>query len=435
MALDFSDLERQVQERGRIHRLDNGLVVVSEHVPNSGLVQGKITINTGSAYEAPEDHGIMHFLEHMTFGESNLYQNRDKRKFDAALLGLSINAITGFDQIGYPIEGAGCPILQENFLQALEIYTDLVFNPTFTQSSLDRERPIVQKEREEVVAQRNGMIGERIFQILFKNNPYPIYHVEGSRDSIDRITLDKLAQYHNRFFVANNTHVEIIGDLNGQSGIESIAIENLSKIKRSDNISHIETVCEDEIEQTKVETLSNLRDLPYEGNVRVNIYFKIPPYHHVDANSLNILSYVLGGSYHSLLTSDLRESKGLVYSISSDIIGNQKSSYLQIGFSVKKKDIEVSMGAVEHNINKVKRGEFDDMYLDMYRASKLPQMINLFQSHGWITKHLFETMQLEKSEIDSTYLSRQSRINDVTKQDVVDAAKRYLGDNRIIIAY
>lgn len=117
-------------------------------------------------------------------------------------------------------------------------------------------------------------------------------------------------------------------DLNGN--LEKLVRDNLCDVDGGTKVDPIEILPEEPYE--KRERLNF--EYPGLESTNVSIYFQIPPSHSLESSSITLLNYVLSGSFNSLLFKDVREQKGLVYSIGSRIEGHSKTGLLNIQYSV-----------------------------------------------------------------------------------------------------
>ncbi len=432
MTINIKDLEKQVEERGRLQTLDNGITVISENVPGSGLVTGEILLHVGFCNEQAEDQGIMHFLEHMSFGESRLSEDRITGKMQAGMIGLDINASTGPQSITYPIKGANSLgyILQDNFVEAFKIVSDKAFYPQITEESRLKERPIIQRERierkEKEEANPYHKISREIDAKVYGNNQHLRKEGLGTEESIDRITIKKLRHYHSKYFVGNNTIVSVVGDL---SNLEEDVIRMLKKIPAGEKTEPLKLEAEEPyVGRERLEF-----KLPVQGSTDVSIYFQTPGHGSPDSYAIHMLSHILGGSINSLLFQDIREQKGLVYSINSGVDGHRKTGLLKIRYAVDPKDLDDSLQAVDDNIKKLKNGEFNPLLVDVFKAAYLPNVLSRLQVPGWICTELTDRNDREKFGFEFTGLQKLEASLNLTSKDIVEAANKYLGENRLTI--
>lgn len=435
MAIDFKDLEQQITERGRIQTLDNGLTVISENVPGSGLAMGQIIIYTGSGYESPEDDGIMHFLEHVRFGGSRLYPDRNARNLQAGILGLKINAETGPFSVTYPVHGDNPSkyMLHQNFAQGFRLMSDIAFFPNISEESRQRELSVVQREikerAQEAAANPFHQAVKTIRDRIHGNNLFMNKKSAGTEESIAKITVQKLKEYHSRFFVANNVLVELLGDLNGMANLEGVIGDALREIPAGTKAAPLEILPEKPYEGRERLNLQS----PIQGDAKVDIYFHTPPSHSLDSCASSLLSHILGGGTNSLLFQNIRETRGLVYSISTHVGGHAKTGFLQIRYSVSPNQVENSLQAVDDSIQKLKTGQFNDSLIDAAKAGYMPNILAQLKNPGWIQSELMDRHYVERFGYESTILQKINTWFSLGKKDVISAANKYLGENRLTV--
>ena len=121
-------------------RLDDGLVVVSEHLPHVPSVSIGLWVGTGSKFEPPGRGGISHFVEHMVFKGT---ERRSAFEIANALesVGGSLDAFTGREMTCYHAR-----VLEEDLTLAVEVLGDLVSRPTFEAEALELEKKVVVDE-------------------------------------------------------------------------------------------------------------------------------------------------------------------------------------------------------------------------------------------------------------------------------------------------
>ena len=124
----------------RLDHLANGAAVVSLSLPDAPLTCLDFWCRAGSAWEAPQESGLAHFLEHMVFkGSAQLEAGEFDRRIEA--LGGSSNAATGFDDVHYHVL-----IPPEAADQALDLLLDLVLRPRLEEEAFAMERQVVLEE-------------------------------------------------------------------------------------------------------------------------------------------------------------------------------------------------------------------------------------------------------------------------------------------------
>src|ERR1700694_4266481 len=126
------DIERTV--------LPNGVRVVTERMPHVRSVSVGIWIGTGSREESPQESGISHFIEHMVFkGTKNRSAEQIARSVDS--IGGGLDAFTSKELVSYNVK-----VLDEHLPEAFDVVADLVRNPLFEPSDIEKEKGVILEE-------------------------------------------------------------------------------------------------------------------------------------------------------------------------------------------------------------------------------------------------------------------------------------------------
>jgi predicted Zn-dependent peptidase len=435
MVIDFEALERKLLECGGIIRLDNGVTIIYEDIPGFGLVRGEIEIRAGSHHEPVEDQGVMHFLEHMVFNGSEKYPSREDQEERASLLGLLKNAETDTNNTKFGIKGSSGYLLEDNFTESFEIFADRVFHPLLREQDIEKERAIIQRERQEreqrKVTDRAHQINEYIHHVLSANNPLFFRDGVGTEETIDAITVETLKRYHSRYYVGDNTLVSLVGDIRAKNNALSTVVRTMQKVPKGVYAGLVEVHPETPyIGRQLVEIPTS----PHSTCAIVQIYFQLPD-PNADGYATSMLAQVLGGSSHSLLFQNLRERKGLVYEISCSTntsgAGHVKTGFLTINYYVEPSRIDESLVAVDTCLQAARDGQFRETLIDAAQASYLPLILATLKQPGWAHTELMFRIKAEMNGYDPTGFDMRKAFS-ITTADVVRAANQYLGENRHI---
>jgi predicted Zn-dependent peptidase len=305
--------------------LDDGTRVITEPLPSVRSVAIGFWIGAGSRDEDESRAGVSHFLEHLVFKGSRSYSALEIAEvFDT--LGGELNAATARD---YTVVYAR--VMDEHLATALDVMTDMVFAPTL--ADLDSEREVVLEEIAMVEDTPSELVHDLVAEAIFGNHPLG-RPVLGSAEVIERVTRRTIAAYHRSRYTAENTVVAAAG-----------------------SVDHDELV-------TLTERMSAKRAAPPARKPSARPPFVSPPppalrfqrketeQYHVCLGgpgiarsdrrrfTASILDGILGGSASSRLFQEIREKRGLAYSVYT--FGSQYADTGQIG---------VYVGTREENLN------------------------------------------------------------------------------------
>ena len=123
-----------------VSRLPSGLIVVTDTMPHLETTSLGVWIASGSRNEAPEEHGISHFLEHMAFKGTNRRSARQIAE-EIEAVGGDLNAATGIETTAYYAR-----VLRADVPLALDVLSDILSEPTFDPDELTREKNVIMQE-------------------------------------------------------------------------------------------------------------------------------------------------------------------------------------------------------------------------------------------------------------------------------------------------
>ncbi len=288
--------------------LSNGIRVVTDEMKDVETVSIGIWVSVGSRFEEPEISGISHLLEHMAF-KGTTTRTALQIAQEVENVGGIINAYTSKDVTAYYVK-----VLKEDASMALSILADIFQNSTMNQDELSREKGVVLQEISQTLDAPDDIIFDYFQETAFPNQPLgrPIL---GSAQIVQSITSETLLSYMHDEYVAPRTIVSAAGNISHDFLVQQVEklFSNLSKEgKRVMASAHYEG---GEFRQKK--------DIE-----QVNVLLGFPgvSYHDKLFYAQTILSTILGGGMSSRLFQEVREKRGLVYSIYSFA-----SSYIDSG--------------------------------------------------------------------------------------------------------
>jgi zinc protease len=204
------------------HRLENGLRVLVVERHGDPVVAVMLWYRVGSRNETEREAGVSHFLEHMMFkGSANFAKGEVDRC--TAELGGSNNAFTGYDHTAYWFE-----LASDRWEKALEIEADRMRGLLLEPAEFDAERAVVLEELSMGDDDPWRALTESVQTAVFARHPYrrPII---GYTDSLKRLSVDEMRDYHKRFYHPGNATLVISGDVGCAQALE-LARKHLGSI-------------------------------------------------------------------------------------------------------------------------------------------------------------------------------------------------------------
>ena len=283
--------------------LPNGLIVLTERMEHVRSVAMGVWIKSGSRCEAPEINGISHFVEHMVFkGTRSRSSLQIAREMDS--IGGNLDAFTGKETICFNVKS-----LADHVPIALDVLTDLVLNPTFASTEIERERGVILEEIKIDEDNPDVLVHELFTQNFWKDHPLgkPIL---GTTQTVGRLDQQKLFDYHAGRFRGGNMIFSAAGDLEHDQFVDTIA-QKFSPLLPG------EPAFESQTPQASARIL--LQNKKALEQVQLCLGVPAPPITDDNRFATLILNTILGGGMSSRLFQTIREERGLAYAIYSDL--------------------------------------------------------------------------------------------------------------------
>ncbi|MDG4655949.1 pitrilysin family protein [Ectobacillus antri] len=277
----------------------NGVRIVFEQIPTVRSVAIGVWIHTGSRHENASNNGISHFLEHMFFKGTKTRSAREiAESFDS--IGGQVNAFTSKEYTCYYAK-----VLDEHAEYALEVLADMFFNSTFVDEELTKEKNVVYEEIKMYEDTPDDIVHDMLTKAVYETHPlgYPIL---GTENTLATFTGDTLRQYMQERYTPENVVISIAGNVSEafMKTAEQYFGSYEGKTKREqvhNPVFHTNKVAR------KKETEQAHLCLGYKGL----------PVGDDKVYSLIVLNNILGGSMSSRLFQEVREQRGLAYSVFS----------------------------------------------------------------------------------------------------------------------
>ncbi|SEN44510.1 M16 family metallopeptidase [Lihuaxuella thermophila] len=281
------------------HTLPNGIRIVAEQIPYVRSVAVGIWIGTGSENETPGENGISHFIEHMMFkGTKKRTARQLAEAFDE--IGGHVNAFTAKEMTCYYAK-----VLDQHFPISLEILADMFFESTFAETEIEKEKKVIVEEIRMVEDTPDDLVHDLLSEASFGNHALG-HPVLGSVENVQGFRREDLLRYKDRYYNPHNVVIAVAGNLPddylqqveaafARHEGDSVSVKN----KRPSFTPNIK------IKKKKTEQTHLCLGLPGLSVSDSRIY------------TLVLLNNVLGGNMSSRLFQEIREERGLAYSVFS----------------------------------------------------------------------------------------------------------------------
>ena len=291
-------------QRYTVTTLDGGERIVSERVASVRSISIGIWIGAGSRDETPGQAGISHFIEHMLFKGSARYSAVEIAEiFDG--LGAELNAATGKE---FTVLHAR--VLDAHLETALDVMSDMLLAPTFDAADMASEREVVLEEIAMYEDAAHDMVHDLIARAVFADHPLGL-PVIGTADVVSNVPPAAVKAYHESRYVGPNIVVAAAGNLEHEPLVHAIQTRFAPLSRMPDPASGVRppwiaesrpSVLFQQREQEQYHVCLGAIGLPRSDHRRF-----------VEA----LLDSILGGSASSRLFQQIREQRGMAYSVYS----------------------------------------------------------------------------------------------------------------------
>jgi predicted Zn-dependent peptidase len=282
--------------------LDGGLRLVTETMPHVRSVTIGVWLTRGSRHETDERGGIAHFVEHMLFKGTDTRSAEDiAQAIDS--IGGQLDAFTAKEYASYYIK-----VLDEHVPLAVDLLADIVQRPAFAAEEIEREKKVILEEIKMVEDTPDDLVHELFTQHFWEGHPLarPIL---GSPETVESLTRGTILDYFGGAYVAPNVIVSAAGNLDHarvreliEKAFGGLAVSGERFVEAAPQVSPQVVTRSKELEQSHL----CLGTTSY-------------PQSHDDRYVSYILNTVLGGSMSSRLFQNIREKRGLAYSVFSGL--------------------------------------------------------------------------------------------------------------------
>ncbi len=283
----------------QVTRLPSGLTVASDAMPGTATVSLGAWVGAGTRHESPDVNGIAHLLEHMAFKGTERRTAQDIAE-EIEAVGGHLNAYTSRENTAFYAK-----VLAEDADLALDIVADILQHPTFLEDELERERAVVLQE----IGQANDTPDDIVFD-HFQETAYPAQAlgrpVLGESATVAGLSSTALRDYMQSHYGPSQMILAAAGDVDHEHFVGQVAEAFQDSAFSTNGLTEPAAYRGGERREE--------RDLE---QVHLLLGFDAPGYLDDDYYALSLLSMLFGGGMSSRLFQEVREKRGLVYSVYS----------------------------------------------------------------------------------------------------------------------
>ena len=396
---------------------DNGLKLVTNHMPGMESLAIGIWIKTGSRNEDERNSGISHFLEHMLFkGTSS--RNCRKLKEDIEGRGGSLN--------GFTSEEISCFLAKMSFKHsdiALDVLSDMVLNASIDHEEVERERGVITEEIRMYQDLPNHHVHDILAEIMWPGNMLGL-SIAGSIDSVSAILRKDIAEYRNINYIPENITVVLCGNLE-HDNLES-KVKKIFKNKTNGKTVPV-SVFHNNQSKPRIKIL-------HKDTEQAHLCIGLHSFgrNHGDRYALSLLHIILGANMSSRLFENIREKKGLAYEIGAEVKKYADTGAFVVHAGTEHKKAGEAVSCILKELREIKKEHVTAGELkrakEFFKVQLLMALEDTVEHMLWLGEHVVSLNKLPDRE------SIIKKVEAVTAEDIKNTANKIFNSSGLNIA-
>ena len=295
--------------------LDNGVRVITERVEHMHTVSIGIWVANGSRHETPEYNGVAHFIEHLLFKGT---ERRSARQISLEIdsMGGILNAFTGHEYVCYYAK-----VLAKFLPRVTDLLTDIFLHSTFPADEIERERKVILQEIKMRDDSPEEAIHDRFHQNFYRGHALG-NSILGTEAIINGLSREAITQYMHSRYRPEDIIISAAGNVNHETLVELLAAEFSAVPSSAWKPDGLRFTPEGGRRINQIE-----RDLE---QTLICMGTRALQQDHPERYAMHLLTTILGGGMSSRLFQEVREKKGLAYSVYAYVISHADSGALVV---------------------------------------------------------------------------------------------------------
>ena len=384
-------------------RLDCGVRIITEKNTMVRSAALGIWVASGSVYEDDQTHGVSHFIEHMMFKGTDQRTARQIAE-DMDKIGATFNAMTGKEATCYYVK-----TLTSNIYRGAEILIDMVLGSRFDTEEMDKERQVIIEEIKMVKDTPDDEVYDTISELVNKGNPLE-RSILGTPESLGGIDRDRMVGYYRKRYAREGIVVAVAGNFDEQKIIDMFN-EKMGAL--NEKLPDFERV---------IKPYEPSFDVKVKDIEQTHICLAVPGVSYKDDlyYTFVLMNSILGGSMSSRLFQNIREQKGLAYTVCSMNSFNSFSGFFNIYAGVAHENAAKTINEVRYELERLAEHGVTEEELSIAKEQVKTTYIFSLENPSSLMFSLGRNMLL----MDKLFNVDESleKFNAVSRQDILTAA-------------
>lgn len=321
-----------------IKKLNCGVRVVMEKIDYVQSASFGIWVRAGAVNENEKNAGVSHFIEHMMFKGT---ETRNARMIaeDIDRIGGQINAFTGKEATCYYVKTIG-----SNLQKGAEVILDMLLHSVFDKVEMGKERKVICEEIKMIQDQPDDLAHDTVTEMLFKGSPLG-KSIIGTPTSLKNISRNVLVKYKEEQYTRDSIVASVAGNFDEEAFCDFLE-DKFSSMAASKECPELEPNEHEKSFKVMVKDIQQSH---------ICLAAKGLPLSDRRIYAFQVLNNIMGGSMSSRLFQNIREEKGLAYSVYSVSSSFSSDGYYLIYAGVGHDKIRHALAGIEEELMILKR--------------------------------------------------------------------------------
>ena len=388
---------------------DNGLKFIYKK-SNSELSSICISLDAGAARDG-EMLGVAHVTEHMVYKGTETRSEKEINTELSSIFGFQ-NAMTN-----YPYVVFYGTLLSEDLNKGLELFSDILLAPVFTEDGFKEEMEVIRQELKEWDEDLEQYTEDKLYYNCMENRriKYPII---GTEESLNRITIDEAIDFFNNYYCANNATITIISDLEFEEVREMV--EEYFIDWRSERLPETKGVSDNPKIGIFIDKKEDI------NSAKVQIIFPINELNQWEIKALRIFNQYFGEGVNSILFDTLRTKNALVYDVLTRVANEEYIKVYKITYSTAHENVEKSIEIIKDLIKNI------DSYKSILQKKDIESLMKSFRLKRLFANEQSVRLAMGISTYDTMfgdgmlYIDETENLDKLPIDYIIDTAKNVL---------
>jgi predicted Zn-dependent peptidase len=388
--------------------LPNGLPLYRVDLPGTRAATVLVAFEAGARTERPEENGMAHFLEHLVFKGGQKFDDYRKVNETAERMGAVLNAYTSHDLVAFHITCRA-----EVVGEAIDLLTDFVGRPKIDQEELDRERGVVIQEIARANDQPAAVAEHLIDRAAFGEHPLG-RSVLGPEEHLRTFSRDAIIAFRRRQWAGSRGGAFLVGNLEHVPDNQELA-ETFGRFPSIQANGGYERA-----PAFQPQTLVEGRD-SNQSHLRISYRPAIDPGSAQERAALSVYGTLLGGSMGSRLFDEIREQRGLAYSVYSVDHAFADVPILQLSAGLESAKTGEAYRRMREIVDDLRTNGPTEEEVERARAYAAGRRVLAFENTNAVARHAAAQTVIYGEEVDPD--AAIAVLDAVTFDQVVDVAR------------